>query len=132
VDLVLAPFARLLPIAGDVGARRRRAAAAATAILLLSLAAHVIYAVIGEGASPLADVLVNQVARQLTMISAALLCALSVRRGDPDGGAWLALAIGLGLWVVGNSYWSLFLAEAENPPIPSPADAGRLAFYPFA
>ena len=132
MDLDLAPFARLLPFAGEVGVRRRRAAATATPILLLSLAAHVIYAVIGEGASQLADVLVNQVARQLTMISAALLCALSVRRGDPDGGAWLALAIGLGLWVAGNSYWSLFLAEAENPPIPSPADAGRLAFYPFA
>jgi diguanylate cyclase len=132
VDLVLAPFARLLPFAGEVGVRRRRAAAAATATLLLSLAAHVVYAVIGEGASQLADVLVNQGARQLTMISAALLCALSVRRGDPDGGAWLALAIGLGLWVAGNSYWNLFLAEAENPPIPSPADAAWLAFYPFA
>jgi diguanylate cyclase (GGDEF)-like protein len=132
VDLVLSPFARLLPSAECVGVRRRRAAAVVAAVLLAALAAHIVYAVIGAGDSELADTLINTWARQLTMVCAAVLCALSVRRGDPDRAAWLALAIGLGLWVAGNSYWNAFLVTSDDPPIPSLADAGRLAFYPFA
>jgi EAL domain-containing protein (putative c-di-GMP-specific phosphodiesterase class I) len=100
--------------------------------MLLALCAHIVHAVIGAGASELADALINTGARQLVTISAVVLYVLSVRRGGPDRGSWLALAIGLGLWVAGNSYWDLVLVHQEDPPIPSPADAGRLAFYPFA
>ena len=112
--------------------RRRRLAAAVAAVMLLGLAAHLAYAVIGAGASELGDLLVNEVARQLTMVCAAILCALSVRRGDPDRRAWRALAIGLGVYVAGQTYWDLILVHQEDPPIPSLADAGWLAFYPFA
>ena len=112
--------------------RRRRAAGATAAVMLLALCAHIVYAAIGAGASDLADALIDQGARQLVTISAVVLCVLSVRRGDPDRGSWLALAIGLGVWVAGNSYWDLVLVHQEDPPIPSLADAGRLAFYPFA
>ncbi|HET8951823.1 MAG TPA: hypothetical protein VFN44_14985, partial [Solirubrobacteraceae bacterium] len=132
MDLVLSPFARLLPSAEHVGVRRRRLAAAVAAVMLLGLAAHLVYAAIGAGSSELADLLVTQVARQLTMVCAAILCALSVRRGDPDRRAWRALAIGLGLYVAGQTYWDLILVHQEDPPIPSLADAGWLAFYPFA
>ena len=112
--------------------RRRRAAGATAAVMLLALCAHIVYAGIGAGASELADALINKGARQLVTVSAVVLCVLSVRRGDPDRGSWLALAIGLGAWVAGNSYWDLVLAHQEDPPIPSLADAGWLAFYPFA
>ena len=132
VDRILGPFARLLPTAESVGVRRRRAAAAVTAVMLLALALHIVFAVIGTGGSELADTLINTVARTLITVSGAVLCALNVRRGDPDRRAWLALAIGLGAWVAGNSYWDVVLVHQENPPIPSLAHAGWLLFYPFA
>jgi diguanylate cyclase (GGDEF)-like protein len=132
VDRALAPVLRLLPSAEDAGLRRRRAAGAVAAVLLLSFAVHVTYAAVGTGGSELADLLVNRVARQIVYLAAVVLCALRVRRDDPDRGAWLSLAIGLALWVAGQSYWNAFLAAAEDPPIPSFADAGWLAFYPFA
>ena len=94
VDRVRSPLVRLLPSVETVGVRRRRVVAAAAAVMLLALAAHVVYAVAGAGASETADVLVNEVGRQLITVCAAVLCALGVRRGDPDRGAWLALAIG--------------------------------------
>jgi diguanylate cyclase len=133
VHAVLDPFARLLPVARSVGDRRRRAAAAATAVLLLSLAVHLAYTALGVGAgSALVDTIVNRWGQQVVMGAAVALCALRVRRGDPDRAAWLALAVGLGLWALGNTYWNAFLYSLEDPPFPSPADAGWLAFYPFA
>jgi diguanylate cyclase (GGDEF)-like protein len=94
VDRVRSPLVRLLPSVETVGVRRRRVVAAAAAVMLLALAAHVVYAVAGAGASATADVLVNEVGRLLITVCAAVLCALGVRRADPDRGAWLALAIG--------------------------------------
>jgi diguanylate cyclase (GGDEF)-like protein len=44
--------------------------------------------------------------------------------------AWLALGVGLLLWALGQTYYSLVLYDAEPAPFPSPADAGFLAFYP--
>ncbi len=130
---VLSPFARLLPIAGELGHRRRRAASAAAALLLLSLAAHLAYTALGIGAgSQVADTIVNRWGQQVVMGAAVALCALRVRRGDPDRRAWLALTAGLALWTLGNAYWNAVLYTLEDPPVPSPADAGWLAFYPFA
>ena len=134
VDLVLSPFARLLPSAEHVGVRRRRLAAAVAAVLLLALAAHIAYAVIGAGSSELADLLVNKVARQLTM----------VLRGDPvraeraarrPGPRRLAGARDRARPVRGRPTRTGTpdpRPSAEAPPIPSLADAGWLAFYPFA
>jgi peptidoglycan/LPS O-acetylase OafA/YrhL len=128
VDRALAPVLRLLPSAEGVGARRRRAAALTTAVLMISLAAHVAYAALGADGSDPIERLVDGVCRQLVMAAAVVLCALRVGRDDPDRGAWLALAIGLGLWVAGQSYWNAVPATSPDPPIPSPADAGWLAF----
>ena len=133
MDLVLSPFARLLPFAEEVGPRRRRAAAAATAVLLLSLAVHLAYTGLGLGAgSQLVDTIVDRWGRQVVMGAAVALCALRVRREDPDRATWLALTVALGCWTLGNTYWNAVLYTVEEPGIPSPADAGRLLFYPFA
>ena len=133
MDRVLQPFARLLPHAEELGDRRRRAAALAAGVLLLTLAAHLAYTALGIGAgSETVDAIVNRWGRQLVMAAAVALCALRVVRDDPDRTAWLALTIGLGLWALGNTYWNAFLYTLEEPPFPSPADAGWLAFYPFA
>ena len=133
VDRVLEPFARLLPVAGELGDRRRRAAAAAAAVLLLSLAVHLAYTTLGIGAgSALVDTIVNRCGQQVVMGAAVVLCALRVRRGDPDRRTWLALTAALALWTLGNTYWNAVLYTVEDPAFPSPADAGWLLFYPFA
>ena len=73
VDRVLEPFARLLPVAGEIGGRRRRAAAAATAVLLLSLAVHLAYTVLDVGAgSALVDTIVNRWGQQVVMGAAVV------------------------------------------------------------
>ena len=49
-----------------------------------------------------------------------------------ERGAWLAIAAGLGCFLLGDLYFNGFLAALEEPPYPSWADAGWLLFYPFA
>jgi diguanylate cyclase (GGDEF)-like protein len=44
--------------------------------------------------------------------------------------AWLALGLGLLLWALGQTYYSVVLYYASPAPFPSPADFGFLAFYP--
>ena len=46
--------------------------------------------------------------------------------------AWLAIGAGVLCWAASEVYWTLFLTDNPNPPYPSPADVGYLAFYPFA
>jgi diguanylate cyclase (GGDEF)-like protein len=55
--------------------------------------------------------------------------ALLVRR---ERLAWALMGIGLALWTGGELYYSLAFAGSETVPIPSLADVGYLAFYPFA
>ena len=44
--------------------------------------------------------------------------------------AWLSLGVGLLLWALGQTYYSIFLYYANPAPFPSPSDALFLAFYP--
>ncbi len=44
-----------------------------------------------------------------------------------ERGAWLAIAAGLGCFLLGDLYFNGFLAALEEPPYPSWADAGWLA-----
>jgi two-component system cell cycle response regulator len=44
--------------------------------------------------------------------------------------AWLSLGVGLLLWALGQSYYSVVLYYASPAPFPSPSDALFLAFYP--
>jgi two-component system cell cycle response regulator len=44
--------------------------------------------------------------------------------------AWLALGLGMLLWALGQTYYSVVLYYASPAPFPSPADLLFLAFYP--
>ncbi|HEX2102805.1 MAG TPA: diguanylate cyclase [Solirubrobacteraceae bacterium] len=46
--------------------------------------------------------------------------------------SWIALTLGLAGFAAGDLYWTLVLAGLDEPPYPSPADAGYLAIYPGA
>src|SRR3954467_2967525 len=58
-----------------------------------------------------------------------LLRGLSLR--DERRG-WLLLALGMLCFAAGDVYWTLVLKHKDEIPVPSPADAGYLLFYPFA
>jgi diguanylate cyclase (GGDEF)-like protein len=45
---------------------------------------------------------------------------------------WILLACGMFCFALGDVYWTLFLKHKDEIPVPSPADAGYLLFYPFA
>ena len=56
------------------------------------------------------------------------------RRTGAAGGApgCKPLLAAITLWTVGNLWWGFVLYDMVDPPFPSPADAGWLAFYPCA
>jgi hypothetical protein len=65
----------------------------------------------------------------LAVTVSGLVRPLLVRR---DRLAWLLLSLATIAWAVGDQYWSIMFADAEEIPIPSPADAGYVALYPLA
>jgi two-component system, cell cycle response regulator len=65
---------------------------------------------------------------QLLAIAAVALRASATR--GPERGAWIALALGLGAYAAGDLYWTFRLSGLDEPPYPSPSDAGYLAIYP--
>jgi two-component system cell cycle response regulator len=66
------------------------------------------------------------------VVAAALFCvARALVVGSTDRLAWGLVGIGLLAWGVGDVYYALALADLEEVPIPSLADAFYLAFYPF-
>lgn len=64
------------------------------------------------------------------VLGAAAIVLWRAARMPAERRAWLALGIGLLLWALGQTYYSVVLYYAEPAPFPSPADALFLAFYP--
>jgi diguanylate cyclase (GGDEF)-like protein len=105
---------RLSPLARGLGA-----------FVALSLAVYLMHLVIGFGPAWVFDtVLYNAL-----IASASAACfarAALVRR---ERAAWAVMGVGLAAWAGGELYWSLVLADAADPPVPSPADALYLLYY---
>jgi two-component system, cell cycle response regulator len=66
------------------------------------------------------------------LLGAAMLCALRAFARSEERAAWSLLALGLALYAGGNIYWSIALADLDDPPYPSVADGLWLSFYPLA
>ena len=96
--------------------------------LLAAFTAHVAFGFGGRGTDALFNTWIYS-ALMLTSAAACLLRAALVRR---ERLAWTLLGVGLLLYTAGEIYYAAVLAERASVPIPSPADAGYLAFYPLA
>jgi diguanylate cyclase (GGDEF)-like protein len=96
--------------------------------LLVAFAAHATVGFGGSGADQLFDIWIYD-ALLLLGAGACLLRAVLVGR---ERTAWALLGVGLTLYAGGEIFYSAAYADAATIPIPSPADAAYLAFYPFA
>jgi diguanylate cyclase (GGDEF)-like protein len=65
-------------------------------------------------------------------LAAVALCGARAVRWRSERWAWSALAVALGLNLLGNLWWSLFLPNDGVVPYPSIADVFYVGFYPFA
>lgn len=109
---------------------RSRLVAFAALGLLASLL--VFYAVVVVGELP-GEGLQDAVGRwvyDVIVLGAAAIVLWRALRMPAERRAWLALGIGLLLWALGQTYYSVVLYYAEPAPFPSPSDALFLAFYP--
>jgi diguanylate cyclase (GGDEF)-like protein len=103
-----------------------KAVRALQALLALTVAGYAAQGVVNEGTSTIWEIWVYPG----LILAAGALCVARAARVRADRIAWSLLGLGMLLWVAGEAWYSLFLAELEEPPIPSVADALWLAFYP--
>jgi diguanylate cyclase (GGDEF)-like protein len=103
-----------------------RVFATVAGITLLAYTAHI---AVGLGGHRL-DHFFNSWIYDGLIFASAVACLWRAAVNERERGAWLFLGLGLTAWLGGEIYWTLFLADLDSPPFPSPADAGYLAFYP--
>jgi diguanylate cyclase (GGDEF)-like protein len=120
----------LLPELAVVTRRSRGVVAAAAGLMFAMLAANLAQTQFGLGGEALEKPL-NAWGQNLVLACACAVVAVRVLSGDAAPGS-RALLAALSLWTLGNLWWGFVLYDMEETPFPSPADAGWLAFYPFA
>ncbi len=100
---------------------------AALGVLIAACAVYVAHVTVGLGTpnTPLYDHWIYDA----IIAGSALVCFARAARVRLDRGAWLALGIALSLYFAGDLYWNIALADLSDPPYPSWADAGWLAYY---
>lgn len=96
--------------------------------LLAAFTAHAVIGLCGSDTDALFNTWIYN-ALMLTGAAACLLRAVLVRRERP---AWALLGVAILLYAGGEIYYAAVLAGQASVPIPSPADAAYLAFYPIA
>jgi two-component system, cell cycle response regulator len=66
------------------------------------------------------------------LVGASAACLVRARLFRRERLAWTLVGVGLLIWTGGEIYFSAVFSGGAEVPIPSPADAGYLLFYPFA
>src|SRR5262249_27560102 len=66
------------------------------------------------------------------MLGAAASCLLRAFISKRERAGWALMGVGLIAYAAGEIYYAVAIAGTGEVPIPSPADAGYLAFYPLA
>src|SRR3712207_493899 len=103
----------------------------AQAVALLALAAHAAHSGLGLWHPALDGFFADWVYNGLMVGAAVALVARGILvRGDRA--AWLILGAGALAWSGGDLYYSVFLADDPDPPLPSVSDLLFLSFYPCA
>ncbi|HWC08912.1 MAG TPA: hypothetical protein VG458_07665, partial [Solirubrobacterales bacterium] len=100
-------------------------------MLALTLLVFTLHAATGFGDTGIDDLFGIWIYNAL-MLGAAGSCLARALLIRPERLAWALLGTGLLFWTGGEIYYSVAFAGSEDVPIPSLADAGYLAFYPFA
>jgi len=67
----------------------------------------------------------------LTFLPAAALCLIWAKAGGRERVSWALVGIGYLCWSAAFFTYNLSVASGHQPPIPSLADAGWLAYYPL-
>lgn len=106
---------------------RARVTMSALACLLIAFAAQVGFGVI----APPAGATFEKFATNAVFLGSAALCLWRAVAIGEQRTAWLLCTAGLAAWGAGDLYYTVFLWDLEEVPIPSPADVGYLAFYPL-
>ena len=101
-------------------------AAAAAVVIWLAFVAH---ASLGLGGAGL-DKLFNSYVYNGLILAGAAACLLRAALHREERAAWTVMGLGILAWTAGEIYYSAVLAQREEVPIPSLANAGYLAFYP--
>ncbi len=99
---------------------------AALTLLLVVYAAELTFHFLPETAS----VLMQKYSGHPLFLGSAALCALRGIRNAEERAAWLLMGLGLLSWELGLVFYTFFQWNLETIPMPSPADAGYLLFYP--
>jgi hypothetical protein len=95
-------------------------------VLGLLVAAEAAVDVLGHG-----GVLFDDWVHDGVLVAAAALCLARGATHTTHRSAWLWLGGGLACWAAGSVLWSVLFAHSADPPYPSVADAGWLAWYPL-
>jgi diguanylate cyclase (GGDEF)-like protein len=100
---------------------------AAGALVVAAFAAFAVHAIAGVGSETLFGTWIY-CGVMLGASASCLMRAALVRR---ERAAWALIGAGLLIWTGGEIYYEAALSAAGSVPIPSPADAGYLLFYPL-
>jgi two-component system, cell cycle response regulator len=106
-----------------------RGAVFALAILAILLGAYAAVILAPIGSSAVQDAFGRWVYDAVVLGATAVVLARAVLVPG-ERWAWLTLGVGLLVWALGQTYYSVVLYYASPAPFPSPSDALFLTFYP--
>jgi diguanylate cyclase (GGDEF)-like protein len=96
-------------------------------LVVLGYLAFVLHVATGQGSETLFGTWIYCA----VMAGAALFCLTRAALVRRERSAWVLIGAGLLIWTGGEIYYEVALSLSGSVPVPSPADAGYLAFYPL-